>query len=177
MDQDEAQRIAENKLEVKSGGRLRSPLAQGSWGWVFPVSDWDASEGASTSPSPAIVVFVSAVTGSAWLQDLSTWGSGREELTKSVESLDVKSKEQAAFRLKREFHQIGYGPSATSDGGEGWRMSAELCLHCRECGYLMSADPATGDACFCGALYKDVDAGRVGSQFGDDAIAVYEIRE
>ena len=86
----------------------------------------------------------------------------------------TKEEQQRRLRAEHELHYLGNGPAAT--GGErGWNMSRELYFRCVQCDYLMQADPSTYDDCFCGAMYKDADAGRFGSQFGDSQIEVYRL--
>ena len=73
---------------------------------------------------------------------------------------------------------LGHGPEATGSGpGGGWWMRRELWFGCGGCGGLVSGDPAVSEACRCGALSKDGDAGRIGSRHGDPAIAVYRRRQ
>jgi hypothetical protein len=40
----------------------------------------------------------------------------------------------------------------------------------------MSADPSEFDACICGAMFKDADAGRFGSSLGDQEVEVYRLK-
>ena len=67
---------------------------------------------------------------------------------------------------------VGIGPRATGTGG-GWRMRADLFAQCPGCGAMLSLDPAESASCPCGGLYKDADAGRFGSNSGDEHIRVY----
>jgi hypothetical protein len=41
------------------------------------------------------------------------------------------------------------------------------------CEHFISLNPVEYDNCACGAMYKDVDAGRSGSSLGDSAIDIY----
>jgi hypothetical protein len=66
----------------------------------------------------------------------------------------------------------GHGPSATGSG-RGWSMRADLFAKCPRCGAMLSLDPAPSANCPCGSLYKDADAGRFGSSFGDEAIEIF----
>ena len=72
------------------------------------------------------------------------------------------------------FELVGHGPAATG-GGPGWAMRPDLYAKCLRCGDYVSLDPSTTDGCSCGALFRDSDAYRLGSPFGDDAIAVYRV--
>lgn len=56
-------------------------------------------------------------------------------------------------------------------------MNKELYFYCKECNYLMCADPSEYDVCYCGAMSKDIDYGRFGSKYGDNEIAVYKRSE
>lgn len=88
------------------------------------------------------------------------------------EDAEPKRAKQAELLSSSRFEYLGNGPDAT--GPEpGWRMNPNLFLKCTQCGYLLKADPTTSDVCFCHALHKDRDAGRVGSTLGDAAIEVY----
>jgi hypothetical protein len=71
-----------------------------------------------------------------------------------------------------DYVYVGSGPAAT--GGEGgWSMRADLYARCVRCEQFMSLNPEEYDNCACGAIYKDVDAGRFGSSLGDNAIEIY----
>jgi hypothetical protein len=83
-----------------------------------------------------------------------------------------KRARQATLLDKNDLDYRGNGPAATG-GSDGWVMREDLYFRCTSCGYFMSADPSEYDACFCGRMYKDADAGRFGSSLGDDAIEVY----
>ena len=67
---------------------------------------------------------------------------------------------------------LGNGPAATG-GGSGWAMRSDLFARCIRCGSYVSLDPTEYGECQCGALHKDVDAGRFGSRLGDEAIEIY----
>ena len=54
-----------------------------------------------------------------------------------------------------------------------WAMSPELYFRCAQCDYFMSGDPSESDQCFCGAMSKDADYGRFGSDLGDAQIEVF----
>lgn len=84
----------------------------------------------------------------------------------------IKMRAQEQLAAAYEFVRLGNGPSATGSP-TGWNMSPALYLKCVLCGYMMSLDPEVYDDCFCRALSKDADAGRVGSSLGDSAIEVY----
>ena len=72
----------------------------------------------------------------------------------------------------KEFEFLGRGPAAT--GSEtGWRMRADLFAKCPQCDAMLSLDPAESASCPCKGLYKDADAGRFGSSFGDERIEVF----
>jgi hypothetical protein len=70
------------------------------------------------------------------------------------------------------YELLGYGPSATGDD-TGWRMRAALFAKCLRCGDMVSLDPDETAMCSCGSISKDADAGRFGSSFGDEGIAIY----
>jgi len=70
------------------------------------------------------------------------------------------------------YELVGHGPSATGSG-LGWNMRADLVAKCPRCAGMLSLDPALSASCPCGDLYKDSDAGRFGSSFGDEAIEVF----
>jgi len=55
----------------------------------------------------------------------------------------------------------------------GWSRSADLLYLCERCGSAMRADHDDYFNCSCGAMHLDIDAGRFGSQFGDNAILTY----
>lgn len=74
----------------------------------------------------------------------------------------------------RHFQYIGNGPSATG-ANAGWAMSGNLYFRCICCGYMMKAITKKNERCDCGNLYKDCDAGRFGSNFGDENIEVYKL--
>ena len=82
-----------------------------------------------------------------------------------------KRSRQTAFVAGNVLIHLGNGPTAT--GGQGWAMNQGLYFRCVECGYLMLDDPDSYDECFCGLMFKDVAACRIGSDLGDDAIEVY----
>jgi hypothetical protein len=67
---------------------------------------------------------------------------------------------------------VGWGPAATGSG-VGWATRSDLFGRCNRCGDLLSLYPDKDQSCGCGALYKDVGAGRFGSADGDDSIAIY----
>jgi len=73
------------------------------------------------------------------------------------------------------YELIGHGPSATG-APTGWSMRPALLAECPRCRELLSLDPTETATCSCGALHKDSDAGRFGSTFGDDRIAIYRRR-
>jgi hypothetical protein len=52
----------------------------------------------------------------------------------------------------------------------------DLLYVCEKCGVGMPADRNDDFICACGAMHLDVDAGRFGSRFGDDAILTYRRR-
>jgi hypothetical protein len=55
-------------------------------------------------------------------------------------------------------------------------MRPEFFAECPRCGDLLSLDPEETASCPCGGLVKDADAGRFGSTFGDESIAIYRQR-
>lgn len=67
---------------------------------------------------------------------------------------------------------LGWGPRATSSGS-GWHLAEDYFGRCGRCGGLLRLWSDQSEQCPCGALCKDVDAGRFGSTDGDDRIAVY----
>ncbi len=69
----------------------------------------------------------------------------------------------------RRFKIRCYGPPAN-----GWPRTPDLFYRCLSCGYIMPAADKTYDTCFCTAMSRDPDAGRFGSNFGDQAIEVLE---
>jgi hypothetical protein len=73
--------------------------------------------------------------------------------------------------MASSYTYLGNGPAAT--GGSGWSMRADLYARCIRCGDFVSLDPTEYDHCGCGAIRKDIDAGRFGSSLGDDAIEIY----
>jgi hypothetical protein len=79
---------------------------------------------------------------------------------------------QEALRARWSMVFVGRGPSATGPG-PGWTLGPSLFLRCGACDYFIPAASNESDACYCGALYKDADSGRLGSRLGDDAIKVY----
>ena len=83
-----------------------------------------------------------------------------------------KRARQATLLDNNDLDYLGNGPGATGDS-DGWAMSEGLYFKCSSCGYFMRADPTEYDACFCGRMNKDADAGRFGSSLGDNAIEVY----
>jgi len=52
-------------------------------------------------------------------------------------------------------------------------MRADLFAKCPQCDAMLSLDPAESASCPCKGLYKDADAGRFGSSFGDERIEVF----
>ena len=68
---------------------------------------------------------------------------------------------------------LGWGPRATAPGG-GWHVAKDYFARCGRCGDLMLLWADQSEQCSCGALYKDVEAGRFGSKDGDDSIAIYQ---
>ncbi len=56
---------------------------------------------------------------------------------------------------------------------EGWSRSPDLLYVCEKCGAGMPADHDDYFDCSCGAMHLDIDAGRFGSRFGDNAILTY----
>jgi hypothetical protein len=80
---------------------------------------------------------------------------------------------QPSFNLELPRHTfLGRGPSA-SGGQRGWRRSGHLYYRCAVCGDLMCAAHDDYFDCRCGAMSLDIDAGRFGSNHGDDNILVY----
>lgn len=90
-----------------------------------------------------------------------------------MEKSDARKRgRQASLLEQNDLTHIGNGPTAT--GTYGWRMGTGMhFFKCIQCGYFMDDDPDTYDECYCGALFRDADAGRFGSRLGDDAIEVY----
>lgn len=80
---------------------------------------------------------------------------------------------QKALRESFTFTLLGRGPGATGRGS-GWTMGRGRYFRCIRCDYFMPDKGDTTQRCSCGALSMDADAGRFGSQLGDDAIEVYE---
>ena len=83
---------------------------------------------------------------------------------------------QQRLRDTNSFTHQGNGPGATrgsDDDSAGWAMSPELYFRCAQCDYFMSGDPSESDQCFCGAMSKDADYGRFGSDLGDAQIEVF----
>lgn len=66
---------------------------------------------------------------------------------------------------------LGWGPGATS-GPSRWR-AIDYFGRCGACGALLRIWDDKSEQCTCGRLYKDVEAGRVGSSDGAETIAVY----
>ncbi|WP_282019232.1 hypothetical protein [Salegentibacter mishustinae] len=67
---------------------------------------------------------------------------------------------------------LGRGPKA-SGNGPGWSRSENIIYKCVECGSEMVASHNDYWNCECGAMHLDFDAGRFGSNFGDENILVY----
>ena len=84
---------------------------------------------------------------------------------------------QSELVAQNDFVYIGNGPKATRPtrgSGGGWFSLPGLYLKCVLCGYMMDLDPLKDDGCFCGALYKEAMAGRLGSTLRDEGIEVYQ---
>lgn len=81
----------------------------------------------------------------------------------------------ARVRATCDLVLLGRGPRATN-GASGWSMANGRLFRCALCGYFMSDQVDECDTCFCGALHLDADAGRLGSDLGDDRIEVWEAR-
>jgi hypothetical protein len=67
------------------------------------------------------------------------------------------------------FRHLQLGPPPT-----GWPARPNLFYRCLNCGYITPSTPRDYDTCFCGAMSRDADAGRFGSDFGDGAIEMLE---
>jgi hypothetical protein len=91
-----------------------------------------------------------------------------EEAAKYAESLRRQLQLVSDYR----FRVVCFGPPE-----HGWPRRASIFYRCLNCGYLMRSDADEYDACFCGAMRRDLDAGRFGSQFGDRAIETLEVIE
>lgn len=83
----------------------------------------------------------------------------------------IRSAEYAEL-MASGYIYLGNGPAATN-GGQEWSMRPDLYARCIGCGGFVSLDPTEYGGCDCGALYKDIDAGRFGSNHGDHAIEIY----
>lgn len=79
---------------------------------------------------------------------------------------------QGALRARWTMVFLGRGPRATGPG-PGWTMARSLFFRCSACDYFIEAASNESDACYCGALTKDADYGRLGCRLGDDAVEVY----
>lgn len=101
-------------------------------------------------------------TGRRWLRD-----SPRGELQGGGPPRLRQLDEEA-----HKYIRLGNGPSA-SGGGHAWHMQVHLFARCVRCGAFMSLDPSEYASCLCGAMHKDVDAGRFGSSLGDEAIEIF----
>lgn len=77
--------------------------------------------------------------------------------------------------MSGDYRYLGNGPVATGSG-PGWTMSSNLYARCVRCDTFVSLDPTEYGRCTCGTLSKDIDAGRLGSSLGDDAIEIYRER-
>jgi hypothetical protein len=75
--------------------------------------------------------------------------------------------EQLTLRRLHRVVVLGQGPGAVTGG---WSVGSDEWVRCVVCGYLLHLDGATTDQCWCRALTSDADAGRIGSDLGDDAV-------
>jgi hypothetical protein len=78
--------------------------------------------------------------------------------------------EDAKYQLPG-YELLGCGPQAT--GSYGWARSGDLIFRCAKCGTTMPSLHNDYFNCSCGAMHLDIDAGRFGSQHGDESILVY----
>jgi hypothetical protein len=79
----------------------------------------------------------------------------------------------AAMSGKRPPVISGYEFVRTGTSASGWSRTKDLLYVCEKCGASMRADHNDYFNCSCGAMHLDIDAGRFGSKFGDDAILTY----
>jgi hypothetical protein len=68
----------------------------------------------------------------------------------------------------------GYKYLGRGCGGTGWSRQEGLYYRCAKCGDMMPAPFNDYYNCKCSAMHLDIDAGRFGSQFGDQNILRYE---
>ena len=71
---------------------------------------------------------------------------------------------------------LGRGPKA-SGKGIGWSRNENIVYKCVDCGSEMLASHNDYWNCECGAIHLDFDAGRFGSNYGDENILVYKKNE
>ena len=71
---------------------------------------------------------------------------------------------------------LGRGPKA-SGTGLGWSRKENIIYKCVKCATEMKASQNDYWNCECGAMTLDFDAGRFGSNYGDENILVYSINE
>lgn len=67
---------------------------------------------------------------------------------------------------------LGRGPKVFGNG-IGWCRSENIVYKCVECESEMNASHNDYWNCKCGAIHLDFDAGRFGSNYGDENILVY----
>lgn len=82
---------------------------------------------------------------------------------------EQRARREAQLALRREHRVvvIGEGPGAASGG---WSVGPDEWVRCVVCGFLLHLDGTTTDQCWCRAMTCDADAGRIGSDLGDDAV-------
>jgi len=68
----------------------------------------------------------------------------------------------------------GYNYLGRGSGGGGWSRRPDLYYRCAQCGDMMQASFDDYFSCNCKAMHVDIDAGRFGSQYGDQNILRYE---
>ena len=71
------------------------------------------------------------------------------------------------------FKYLGKGPKSV-DGTPGWSRSDFVYYRCVKCGSMMQSSINDYFRCDCGAMTLDIDAGRFGSNYGDNNILVYK---
>ena len=81
---------------------------------------------------------------------------------------------QPKFNLKIDGMKFLGRGSKASGNGIGWNRNENIIYKCVECGSEMLASHNDYWNCECGAIHLDFDAGRFGSNYGDENILVYK---
>lgn len=73
---------------------------------------------------------------------------------------------------RAEFDATFKSSAVSFDATSGYPAGEALFYECGVCGDVLNSEPPDSEVCTCGNLYIDVDAGRMGSRRGDEALTL-----